>query len=108
MRYSWPGNVRQLEHALESAVALSGRRMVLDPGDLDLHAETLTSDLARLCSLDLPETGINFEELIMGIERCLLERALAKSGGNKARAANMLQMKRTTLISKFKSLEVCA
>ena len=108
MRYSWPGNVRQLEHALESAVALSGRRMVLDPGDLDLHAETLTSDLARICSLDLPETGINFEELIMGIERCLLERALAKSGGNKARAANMLQMKRTTLISKFKSLEVCA
>jgi len=108
MRYSWPGNVRQLEHALESAVALSGRRMVLDPGDLDLHAETLTSDLARICSLDLPETGINCEELIMGIERCLLERALAKSGGNKARAANMLQMKRTTLISKFKSLEVCA
>jgi DNA-binding protein Fis len=43
-----------------------------------------------------------------GIERRLLECALAKSGGNKARAANMLQIKRTTLISKFKALEVCA
>ncbi len=107
-RYSWPGNVRQLEHALESAVALSGRRMVLQPGDLDLHEETLTPDLARIFAMDLPESGVNFEELIMGIERRLLERALAKSGGNKARAASMLQMKRTTLISKFKSLEVCA
>jgi DNA-binding protein Fis len=43
----------------------------------------------------------------MGIERRLLERALQKSGGNKARAASMLNMKRTTLISKFKSLEAC-
>ena len=59
-------------------------------------------------ALDVPETGVNFEELMTGIERRLLERALAKSGGNKARAAHMLQMKRTTLISKFKSLEVCA
>jgi DNA-binding NtrC family response regulator len=108
MRYSWPGNIRQLEHALESAVALSGARMLLEPGDFDLHAETLPADLARMISLDLPESGVNFDQLIMGIERCLLERALAKSGGNKARAANMLQMKRTTLISKFKSLEVCA
>jgi two-component system response regulator HydG len=40
MRYSWPGNVRQLEHALESAVALSGDRVVLHPSDLDLPSET--------------------------------------------------------------------
>lgn len=107
LRYSWPGNVRQLEHALESAVALSGRRLLLEPGDLDLP-EAMTPDLARIFSLDMPESGVNFEELMTGIERRLLEGALAKSGGNKARAANMLQMKRTTLISKFKSLEVCA
>ncbi len=101
MRYTWPGNIRQLEHALESAVALSGDRMVLQPGDLDLPSELFPP---VLWSLDVPETGINFDELIMGIERRLLERALAKSGGNKARAANMLHMKRTTLISKFKSV----
>ena len=108
MRYPWPGNVRQLQHALESAVALSGGRTELGPADLDLPLEVESPVMARLSMLDVPETGINFEKLIMGIERQLLERALAKSGGNKARAANMLQMKRTTLISKFKSLEVCA
>lgn len=108
MTYSWPGNVRQLEHALESAAALSGSRNILVPSDFDLPAETQPEGFGPLCSIDVPDTGINFEELIMAIERRLLERALAKSGGNKARAASMLQMKRTTLISKFKALEVCA
>lgn len=106
--YSWPGNVRQLEHALESAVALSGSRMVLYPGDFDLPPEIQSEGIGPLSSIDVPDAGINFEQLMMGIERRLLERALAKSGGNKARAASMLHMKRTTLISKFKSLEVCA
>jgi transcriptional regulator with PAS, ATPase and Fis domain len=108
MRYHWPGNVRQLEHALESAIALSDDRAILQPGDFDLPSEGMYADFGALSSLDIPEAGLNFEELIMGIERRLLERALYKSGGNKARAANMLNMKRTTLISKFKSLEVCA
>jgi DNA-binding NtrC family response regulator len=108
LKYSWPGNVRQLEHALESACALSGARSVLYPGDFDLPAEIQPSEFGSLSSLDVPESGINFEELMTGIERRLLERALAKSGGNKARAASMLHMKRTTLLSKFKSLEVCA
>jgi DNA-binding NtrC family response regulator len=107
-KYSWPGNVRQLEHALESAAALSGARAILYPGDFDLPDEVQTSEFGSLSSLDVPESGINFEELMNGIERRLLERALAKSGGNKARAASMLHMKRTTLLSKFKSLEVCA
>jgi DNA-binding NtrC family response regulator len=107
MRYGWPGNVRQLEHALESAVALSGARATLYPKDFDLPMDMLAAELDPLALLDVPESGINFEELIMGIERRLLERALQKSGGNKARAASMLNMKRTTLISKFKSLEAC-
>ncbi len=105
LRYSWPGNVRQLEHALESAVALSGSRTVLYPGDFALPVRP---QLAGISAIDVPETGINFEELIANIERRLLERALARSGGNKSRAADLLKMKRTTLISKFKALEVCA
>ena len=108
LKYSWPGNVRQLEHALESAAALSGARSILYPGDFDLPAEARPTEFGPLSSFDVPESGINFEELMSGIERRLLERALAKSGGNKARAASMLHMKRTTLLSKFKSLEVCA
>ena len=83
MNYSWPGNVRQLEHALESAVALSGNRMVLVETDFDLPAEIANTGIGGLSALDVPESGINFEELIMGIERRLLERALHNLAGTK-------------------------
>lgn len=105
VRYGWPGNVRQLEHVLESAVALSGTRTILYPGDFDLPVRPVHSGIS---ALDVPEAGLNFEELIADIERRLLERALARCGGNKSRAADLLQMKRTTLISKFKALELFA
>ena len=89
-------------------MALSGSTDDALPRRLRFAAEIQPRESAHCSAIDVPDTGINFEELIMGIERRLLERALAKSGGNKARAASMLQMKRTTLISKFKALEVCA
>ena len=108
MSYSWPGNVRQLEHAVESAIALSGARPVLYPTDFPLPLEQLASDLGLVPEIDLPESGIDFEELMSSIERKILERALFKSRGNKARAADMLNLKRTTLVSKFKALQSCA
>ena len=108
MTYRWPGNVRQLEHAVESAMALSAARRVLHPSDFKLPRETAGSELAVLGDLDVPESGLDMERLMVSIERKLLERALHRSGGNKARAADLLNMKRTTLVSKFKALEICA
>ena len=108
MRYQWPGNVRQLEHAVEAAVALSGSRSALQSSDFELLFDIPPAEFEGLASLEVPESGINFDEVMTRIERRLLEQALLKSGGNKARAASLLHMKRTTLISKFKALEVCA
>jgi DNA-binding NtrC family response regulator len=108
MKYCWPGNVRQLEHAIEAATILSGERAVLSASDFNLPAPRGGSKFGSLAGLSVPESGLNFEELIATIERQLLESALLKAGGNKARAADLLGMKRTTLISKSKALQVCA
>src|SRR5581483_1875610 len=108
MSYSWPGNVRQLEHAVESAIALTGSRRMLRREDFRLTHVAATPELALLGDLEVPETGIDLEQLLANIERTLLERALLKSGGNKARAADLLNLKRTTLVSKFKALQTCA
>lgn len=108
MSYSWPGNVRQLEHTVESAIALSGARNILYAGDFPLPFEALAPDLNALTDIDLPESGIDFEALMASIEKKILERALLKSRGNKARAADLLNLKRTTLVSKFKALQTCA
>jgi DNA-binding NtrC family response regulator len=106
--YSWPGNVRELEHALERAIALSGDRRTLQPHDFDLCLDGPVSLSASSPVIELPDDGLDFEETMTRIERTLLEQALQRSGGNKARAAGMLGMKRTTLMSKVKALGYCA
>lgn len=106
-KYSWPGNVRQLENAVEMAVVLSGERTVLVTSDFVLLTEdarktiTVTPDNA----VSLPEEGLDFESVIGRIEINLLEQALLRANGNKSLAAEMLGLKRTTLTAKLKSLE---
>ena len=104
MAYSWPGNVRQLENALEAAAALSGEQTRLSPFDFPLPAaQSLAPEaFAAVC---VPERGLDYERTVAGIERGILEQALRKTGGNKKAAAEMLGLKRTTLAAKVRSLE---
>ena len=100
--HAWPGNVRQFEHAIETAIVLSGERQLLEPSDFPIQDP-------RQCELtaafpQVPEEGLSFDELIKRIERYVLSQALEKSGGNKSRAAELLRMKRSTLVSKVKAL----
>jgi DNA-binding NtrC family response regulator len=103
----WPGNIRQLEHSVHMALALSGERLLLEKCDFRLqHAPRAGSK--RCCEeplMTLPDTGLDFDEVVGRFELSLLEQALAQAGGNKARAAALLQIKRTTLLAKLKSFE---
>lgn len=112
MCYPWPGNVRQLENALEAAAALSGERTTLSALDFPLSALRPESP-QPLAALSIPEFGLDYERTVAGIERGILEQALRKTGGNKKAAADLLGLKRTTLAAKVRSLEafgcgVCA
>ena len=105
--YSWPGNVRQLENAVEMAVALSGDRTMLTPGDFP-PAAPVKAAAARPGEVPLvpvPDSGLNYEQTVAVIERSILDQALRKTGGNKKAAAEMLGLKRTTLSAKVRSLE---
>ena len=103
---SWPGNVRQLENALEMAIALSGDRQELTEADFAPLDGARHAGVGRaLCLPRLPEEGLDYEEALARIERSILEQALRKTGGNKKAAAAMLRLKRTTLAAKMRSLE---
>jgi transcriptional regulator with PAS, ATPase and Fis domain len=104
-RYSWPGNVRQLENAMEMAIALSGDRKTLYPGDFSLPSAVRPAAGAQTSTFVVPDEGLDFEQTIERIERSILEQALQKTRGNKKLAADMLRLKRTTLAAKLKSLE---
>jgi two-component system, NtrC family, response regulator PilR len=103
MAYGWPGNVRQLENAIERAIAVSGSRPQIEVGDLpaDLQAtgEALTKPV-----VELPAGGIDLPVLIAQIEKDMIERALARTEQNKGAAARLLGLKRTTLVEKLKRL----
>ena len=53
-------------------------------------------------TLDLPDIGVDLPELVGRIERELISRALARTEGNRADAARLLGLKRTTLVEKLK------
>jgi two-component system, NtrC family, response regulator AtoC len=90
--YRWPGNVRQLENALERMVVLSADDRITEE---DLPEELVQSPLSTGAVWpDLPENGISLE----AIERDLISRALEKFGGNQTHAARYLDISRRTLI----------
>ena len=104
--FSWPGNVRQLENAVEMAIALSGERELLIPSDFTLAGRALPA--SALQSIAVPGAGMNFEQTVGRIEREIIEDALRKARGNKTLAAGMLGLKRTTLSAKLRSLTAAA
>src|SRR5205814_2470438 len=89
MAYAWPGNVRQLENAIERAVALSGGRSQIEMADLTPEIQQ-ASEGAASPDLHLPEEGIDFEGYVSKIEHQLIRRALEKTGGNKGQASRLL------------------
>jgi two-component system response regulator PilR (NtrC family) len=89
-RYNFPGNVRELEHTIERAVALE-RTDSIQPERLP---EQITQyNPARIAaSLDLPEEGINITAHLDQLEKTYLLEALRRTGGNQTRAAELLQL----------------
>jgi DNA-binding NtrC family response regulator len=108
--YDWPGNVRQLENAVEMAVALSGDREMLHPGDFPIPSAAPSKPvrMATSATVAVPDGGLDYEEIVGAFERGILEQALRMAGGNKKRAADMLRLKRTTLSAKLRSMEARA
>ena len=104
MAYPWPGNVRQLENAVERAVAFSNGRPQIDVQDLasDVQAPPAATEAAPVW---FPDDGLDFEQYIEGVELSLIKRSLERTQGNKRQAARLLKLKRTTLIEKLKRLE---
>jgi DNA-binding NtrC family response regulator len=107
MDYGWPGNIRQLENAIEYAVAVSGASREIVPAMLpeDIrHPEQVSA----VGPVTIPEEGVDFQSVMAQIERDLILSGLQKTGGNKRQAARLLNLSRTTLIDKLHRLGATA
>jgi DNA-binding NtrC family response regulator len=106
MAYNWPGNVRQLENAVEMAVALSGDRDFLDVEDFPVAARVSTADNTQTPapSISIPDEGINFNTMVSDLEKRLILQSLETAKGNKKKAASLLHLKRTTFVEKLRRM----
>jgi len=104
MAYDWPGNVRQLQNVMERVIALSPGRTQI--GAAELPEEILVGRPASIRDGPLvPEEGVELDRAVSAFELALITRALERTSGNKRQAAELLHVKRTTLIEKLKRLE---
>jgi DNA-binding NtrC family response regulator len=118
----WPGNVRQLENAIERAIVLSSSRPVLTREDFAFLLERVENPEALQASLppvprmdsvpagsvpmDLPPDGLDLNQVVSDVEKKLMLQSLAITRGNKKRAAELLGLKRTTFLEKMKRLDL--
>ena len=103
MAYHWPGNVRQLENAVERAIALGGGREEIDIADLPPEVQS-EQQPEPAPSVDLPEEGLDLPAHLAAVERDLVHRALDRTDGNRNKAADLLRIKRTTLVEKLRRI----
>jgi len=103
MAYLWPGNVRQLENAIERAVALCAGRTEITVADLPPELQGAPAPAAAPF-VDFPDDGLDLPAYLASIERDLINRSLARTRGNRNKAAELLRIKRTTLVEKLKRL----
>ncbi len=113
-QYDWPGNVRELANLIE-------RLAILHPHDVvdvrDLPAKYLSEEAClRLAEETEPEPvpaphslpggGLDLKQYLADIEIAMIEQALNESNHVVARAANLLKMRRTTLVEKMRKYEI--
>jgi two-component system response regulator AtoC len=98
LEYPWPGNVRELENTVERALVLSnGPKIGVD--DLPTN---ITSPIGALDSPDLPDDELSVKKHSSILERRLIKQALERTGGNKTRAADLLELSSRALLYKIR------
>ena len=88
--YAWHGNVRELEHTIERAVALE-RSGEIQPEQLPDHITKYNPQRIN-AEFDLPESGINLVTHLENLEKTYVVEALRTTAGNQTKAAELLQM----------------
>ena len=104
--YDWPGNIRELENAVERSVLLSVGPEI-SASDIPQNVRTGGGKKGN-SAIELPELGLDLREAVEEYENRLIKQALARTGGNKNRAAQLLGLNRTTLVEMVKRKKIAA
>lgn len=107
--YNWPGNIRELKNIIDRLVILhSGQDVTNKDLPKKIRGESFIEVSAAKDSMSLPENGLNLKAELAKMEESLIRQALIATSGNKNKAAQLLGLKRTTLVEKLKKSQIAA
>ena len=98
--HAWKGNVRELQNTIERAIILCDQE-VIHPEHLGIRVRTLQEDIVQTFPLNgtLHEVSAQASRIA---ESRLIRKVLRETGGNKSKAAQILQVSYKTLLTKIK------
>jgi len=100
--FDWPGNIRELENLMERLIVLKEEGSLITPRDLPEKIRQSKNPVIAPSQAALPAEGFDFNEAVDNYERELIVSALQRVNGIKKKAAEYLNLNRTTLIEKMK------
>jgi transcriptional regulator with PAS, ATPase and Fis domain len=101
-RYSWPGNVREVENLVERLVVLNEDGIVRPTELPDYVIHNATPQHQTTAQVSLPSDGVDLDRFLEKIENGFIQQALERSRGNKTLAAELLNLNRTTFIERLR------
>ncbi|HEY1957651.1 MAG TPA: sigma-54 dependent transcriptional regulator [Polyangiaceae bacterium] len=101
LEYGWPGNVRELENTIERAMVLCESDAI---GATDLP-ERVREALDPV-QVQLRSGELSVKKTVAAVEQILITRALKKTGGNRTRAAELLEISHRALLYKIKDYKI--
>ena len=99
--YNWPGNIRELENLIERLCVFKDEG-IIDAENLPKKYSCKKPQINTFESIEIPNSGLDFNSAVDAYEHSLLKKALKKTNWNKRQAALLLNLNRTTLIEKIK------
>jgi two-component system response regulator AtoC len=99
--YGWPGNIRELENAVERGMILC-EGATITAGCLPPSLQTA----AYVCAAGLPVENLSIKKAEDAMERDLIRKALIKTGGNRTQAARILEISHRSLLYKLKEFDI--
>ncbi len=98
LEFQWPGNVRQLENAIERAMVIADEPLLMPE---HFAADLINNDLRS--REDTVFEGLSLKDAQKVVEKNLITRALNETEGNRTRAARLLEISHPSLLTKIKA-----